>query len=106
MVHLPENREIVRGGGQIVLEHAELNAALGRTLGVPIFQEQVMQIALVLPASRPGGRRPAPLHGRLEAQGRRQPSRSAGAGHGEKTATRQFSERIFQPDRGFGEYGS
>src|SRR4029079_8811367 len=32
---------------KVVFEKDELKAVLGRTLGVPIFQEQVMQLAMV-----------------------------------------------------------
>ncbi|CAM4109661.1 DNA polymerase III subunit alpha [Comamonas aquatilis] len=39
-------RERERRGLPLVLEKSELKKALGRTLGVPIFQEQVMQIAM------------------------------------------------------------
>ena len=48
-----------------------LKEALERTLGVPIFQEQVMQIAMIAAGfTRRRGRRPASRDGRLEAQGR------------------------------------
>ncbi len=50
---------------------AEMKVALERTLGVPIFQEQVMQLAILarrLHARR--GRPAAPRDGGLEAQGR------------------------------------
>jgi error-prone DNA polymerase len=42
-----KSRERVRKGGQIQYEDDALKPALERTLGVPIFQEQVMQIAMI-----------------------------------------------------------
>ena len=108
MVHpYLKNREIVRGGGQIVLEHPDLNAALGRTLGVPIFQEQVMQIAMIAASFTAG-----------EADDlRRSMAAWKRKGGVERFHDRlvqamvkngynaEFSERIFSQIRGFGEYG-
>ena len=49
----------------------EVEAVLKRTLGVPIFQEQVMQLAIVAAGLFAGRGGPAaPRHGGLEAQGR------------------------------------
>jgi len=42
-----KSRERVRNGGKIEYESDSLKPALERTLGVPIFQEQVMQIAMI-----------------------------------------------------------
>ena len=48
MVHpYLQARERRRHGQPLELEKPELEAALARTLGVPIFQEQVMQIAMI-----------------------------------------------------------
>ena len=108
MVHpYLKNREIVREGGQIVLEHPDLNAALGRTLGVPIFQEQVMQIAMIAASFSAG-----------EADDlRRSMAAWKRKGGVERFHDRlvqamikngynaEFSERIFSQIRGFGEYG-
>jgi len=48
MVHpYLQARERRRQGEALVLEKPELEKALKRTLGVPIFQEQVMQIAMI-----------------------------------------------------------
>ena len=48
MVHpYLQARERRRRGEALVLEKPELEEALQRTLGVPIFQEQVMQIAMI-----------------------------------------------------------
>ena len=108
MVHpYLKNREIVRGGGQIVLEHPDLDVALGRTLGVPIFQEQVMQIAMIAASFTAG-----------EADDlRRSMAAWKRKGGVERFHDRlvqamvkngydaEFSERIFSQIRGFGEYG-
>ena len=69
---LPEGRERLRKGQEIQYESEALKPALERTLGVPIFQEQVMQIAMIAAGfTRGRGRPAAPVDGRLEAQRRR-----------------------------------
>ncbi len=86
---------------------AELEPALGRTLGVPIFQEQVMQVAMIAADfsageadqlrramaawKRKGGLGPFydKLVGRMVAKG----------------YPPEFAERIFKQIEGFGEYG-
>ncbi len=86
---------------------AELIPALGRTLGVPIFQEQVMQIAMhaaeftageadqlrraMAAWKRKGGL--GPFHERLVGR------------MVERGYEREFAERIFKQMEGFGEYG-
>ena len=69
MVHpYLKSRERLRKGQEIRYESEALKPALERTLGVPIFQEQVMQIAMIAADfTRRRGRPPAPLHGRVEA---------------------------------------
>ena len=84
-----------------------LRPALQRTKGVPIFQEQVMQIAMIA-ADFTGG----------EADGLRRAmaawKRKGGLGHYHemlvgrmiaKGYDAEFSERIFKQIQGFGEYG-
>ena len=84
-----------------------LRPALQRTKGVPIFQEQVMQIAMIAADFTPG-----------EADGLRRSmaawKRKGGLGHYhdrlvgrmvEKGYERQFAESIFKQIQGFGEYG-
>ena len=84
-----------------------LRPALQRTKGVPIFQEQVMQIAMIAADFTAG-----------EADGLRRSmaawKRKGGLGHyhemlvGRMTAKgydADFSERIFKQIQGFGEYG-
>ncbi len=85
----------------------EVEAVLRRTLGVPIFQEQVMQLAVVAAGFTPG-----------EADQLRRAmgawKRSGGIGHlrdkllGGMTARGyppQFAERIYRQMLGFGDYG-
>ena len=84
-----------------------LRPALERTKGVPIFQEQVMQIAMIAADFTPG-----------EADGLRRAmaawKRRGGLGHYherlvgrmlEKGYEREFAESIFKQIEGFGEYG-
>jgi error-prone DNA polymerase len=86
---------------------AALRPALQRTKGVPIFQEQVMQIAMIAADFTPG-----------EADGLRRSmaawKRQGGLGHyHERLVGRmidngyeeEFAERIFKQIQGFGEYG-
>ncbi len=86
---------------------SEVRQALERTLGVPIFQEQVMQLAILAADFTPGEadqlRRAmaawkrkgglGPFHERLVG-------RMCAKGY-----TREFAERIFKQIEGFGEYG-
>ena len=100
-------REQVRAGGEIGYAYPDLKVALGRTLGVPIFQEQVMQIAMIaadfsadeaddLRRSMAAWKR----KGGVERFHARLVERMV-----EKGYEREFSERIFSQIRGFGEYG-
>ena len=108
MVHpYLQARERRRRGEPLQLEKPELEAALARTLGVPIFQEQVMQIAMIAAGFSPGmaddlrrsmaawkrkggvHRFEEPLKKGMEAKG----------------YPAEFADRIFQQMLGFGEYG-
>ena len=76
MVHpyLKSRERRAQGAGASTTRTTRCRPALERTLGVPIFQEQVMQIAMIAADfTRRRGRPAAPLHGRLEAPGRRAP---------------------------------
>ena len=87
--------------------NAEVQQALGRTLGVPIFQEQVMQLAMLAADFTPGEadqlRRAmaawkrkgglGPFHQRLVGR------------MVEKGYDPAYAERIFKQIEGFGEYG-
>jgi error-prone DNA polymerase len=87
--------------------HDSLKPVLEKTLGVPLFQEQVMRLAVVAADYTPGEadqlrRDMAAWHrsGRMER-------------HRERLITRmkikgiapEFAERVFEQIRGFGEYG-
>ena len=84
-----------------------LELALGRTLGIPIFQEQVMQVAILAAGFTPGEadalrrgmaawKRKGGLHHFYD--------RVVG-GMVERGYTREFAESIFKQMEGFGEYG-
>jgi error-prone DNA polymerase len=86
---------------------AEVEGVLKRTLGVPIFQEQVMQLAIVAAGFTPG--EADQLRRAMAAW-----KRKGGLGHFEErliTGMRErgyaeeFARRIFQQILGFGEYG-
>jgi error-prone DNA polymerase len=87
--------------------HACLQPILERTLGVPLFQEQVMQIAIVGAGYSPGEadqlRRDMAAwrkHGRLEQHRERLYN-----GFRARGISQAFSERLFLQIMGFGEYG-
>ncbi|MBI2602595.1 MAG: error-prone DNA polymerase [Deltaproteobacteria bacterium] len=52
MIHAYLNRR--RGREAVVIPHPKLEAILGRTYGVPIFQEQVMRVAIAVGGFSPG----------------------------------------------------
>ncbi|MDF2077616.1 error-prone DNA polymerase [Pseudomonas mendocina] len=85
----------------------ELEPVFARTLGVPLFQEQVMELAIVAADYTPGEadelRRSMAAwkrHGGLEPHRQRLTSRML-----EKGYTQAFTERIFRQIEGFGSYG-
>jgi error-prone DNA polymerase len=98
-----------RRNGEEVVDYpsAEVRQALERTLGVPIFQEQVMQLAILAADFTPGEadqlRRAmaawkrkgglGPFHERLVG-------RMVAKGY-----PQEYAERIFRQIEGFGEYG-
>jgi error-prone DNA polymerase len=86
---------------------AEVEGVLKRTLGVPIFQEQVMQLAIVAAGFTPG--EADQLRRAMAAW-----KRKGGLGHFEERLitgmrsrgySEEFARRIFQQILGFGEYG-
>jgi error-prone DNA polymerase len=89
------------------MPHEKLAPILGRTLGIPLFQEQVMQIAIT-GAGYTGGeadqlRRDMAAwkrNGKLE----RHRSRLL-AGFEKSGISREFADRLYQSIQGFGEYG-
>ncbi len=85
----------------------ELEGVLGRTLGIPLFQEQAMQIAIVGAGFTPGEadqlRRAMATwrrNGKIELFRERFLSGMAARGY-----SREFAERCFKQIEGFGEYG-
>jgi DNA-directed DNA polymerase III PolC len=85
----------------------EVRAVLQRTLGVPIFQEQVMQIAIAAAGFTPGEadalRR---AMGAWKRSGGLDPFRDRLLqGMHDRGYPREFAERIYQQMLGFGEYG-
>ena len=95
------------GREEVSYPNEAIRGVLEKTLGVPIFQEQAMRLAVVAAGFTPGQadqlrramgawRRPGVIeqfHGRL-VEGMR------GRGYDE-----EFAERLFRQIRGFGEYG-
>jgi error-prone DNA polymerase len=85
----------------------EVRAVLHRTLGVPLFQEQVMQIAIVAAGFSPGEadalRR---AMGAWKRTGGLDPFRERLlAGMRARGYSQDFAQRIYQQMLGFGEYG-
>jgi error-prone DNA polymerase len=91
----------------VVMPHPSFERVLGKTLGVPLFQEQVMRLAMLAADYTPGEadqlRRDMAAWGaenRIEAHHARIVERMAARG-----IEREFAERVFAQIRGFGEYG-
>lgn len=98
-----------RRNGEEAVEypHPCLEPVLKKTLGVPLFQEQVMRIAMVAADYTPGEadqlRRDMAAwrrSGRIERHRGRLVGRMTARG-----ISREFAERVFDQIRGFGEYG-
>jgi error-prone DNA polymerase len=96
-----------RGEEQVTYPSEAVQGVLQRTLGVPIFQEQVMQVAIVAAGFTPGEadqlRRAMAAwkrHGGLGHFGERLIS-----GMRERGYSEAFAARIFEQIQGFGEYG-
>ncbi|MCC6247045.1 MAG: error-prone DNA polymerase [Rubrivivax sp.] len=86
---------------------AEVKQALERTLGVPIFQEQVMQLAILAADFTPGeADRLRRAMAAWKRKGGLGPFYERLVGRMvEKGYTREYAERIFKQIEGFGEYG-
>ena len=87
--------------------HPALEKVLAKTLGVPIFQEQVMKLAIAVADYTPGEadqlRRDMAAwrsSGRIDAHRERLLTRMVANG-----ISPQFAERVFMQIQGFGEYG-
>jgi len=91
----------------VTYPHPCLEPVLKKTLGIPLFQEQVMQLAMVAADYTPGEadqlRRDMAAWrsaGRIERHRERLIARMM-----KKGIERDFAERVFEQIRGFGEYG-
>jgi error-prone DNA polymerase len=96
-----------QGKEDVVFPHPSLKPVLEKTLGVPLFQEQVMRLAMIAADYTPGEadqlrRDMAAWHrtGRMERHHERLITRMQGKG-----IAVEFAERVFEQIRGFGEYG-
>ena len=96
-----------RGEEEVRYPHPLLEPILKKTLGVPIFQEQVMQLAMAVADYTPGEadqlRRDMAAwrqSGKLERHRDRLIGRMMAKG-----ISMQFAEQVFEQIRGFGEYG-
>jgi error-prone DNA polymerase len=96
-----------KGEEEVVYPHPKLERILSKTLGVPIFQEQVMKLAVETAGYTPGEadqlRRDMAAwrkSGRIEKHRTRMIPRMLAEGIPE-----EFAERVFSQIRGFGEYG-
>jgi error-prone DNA polymerase len=95
------------GEEPVTYPHPSLEPVLQKTLGIPLFQEQVMKLAVVAADYTPGEadqlRRDMAAwrrSGAIEKHRDKLVHRMEGKG-----IAREFAERIFEQIRGFGEYG-
>jgi len=96
-----------QGKEPIEYPHPSLKPVLEKTLGVPLFQEQVMRLAMIAADYTPGEadqlrRDMAAWHrtGRMERHRERLITRMEAKG-----ISLEFAQRVFEQIRGFGEYG-
>ena len=96
-----------QGKQPVTYPHPDLVPVLEKTLGIPLFQEQVMKLAVVAADYTPGEadqlRRDMAAwraHGKIERHRNRLVSRMINNG-----IERPFAERIFEQIRGFADYG-
>jgi error-prone DNA polymerase len=96
-----------QGLEDVVYPSKELEAVLGKTLGVPLFQEQAMKIAIVAagfsPAEADKLRRAMATFRRVGTIATFQAKMVEGMAA--KGYEREFAERCFRQIEGFGEYG-
>jgi error-prone DNA polymerase len=105
MVHPYLNRR--QGKEPVTYPSEALKEALGRTLGVPVFQEQVMQISMIAAGFTPGeadGLRRAMASWRKKGGLDRYYSKIVD-GMTSRGYTKEFAEIIFKQIHGFSEYG-
>jgi error-prone DNA polymerase len=95
------------GEEQVTYPSQEVQRVLERTLGVPIFQEQVMQLAVVAAGFTPGEadqlRRAMAAWKRRGGLGPFEDRLTSGMSA--RGYTPEFAQQIFNQIRGFGEYG-
>ncbi|MCK6426681.1 MAG: error-prone DNA polymerase [Burkholderiaceae bacterium] len=105
MVHPYLNRR--QGKEPVTFPSQALKAALGRTLGVPVFQEQVMQVAILAAGFTPG--EADQLRRAMAAWKRKGGLQQYHArivdGMTQRGYERAFAEAIFEQIKGFSEYG-
>jgi error-prone DNA polymerase len=92
---------------KVVYENEELKEVLGRTLGVPIFQEQVMHLAMVAAGFTPDqadGLRRSMAAWRRKG-GLEKYQRQLTEGMLKRGYSPEFAEKICRQIEGFGEYG-
>ena len=108
MVHpYLKRRDEAAAGCKEPSRYPALDAALDRTLGVPIFQEQVMQICIIAADFTPGeadGLRRAMAAWRRDGQVDQFETRIK-QGMAKKGYAADFADAIFKQICGFGEYG-
>ena len=108
MVHpYLKRRDEAAAGRAEPSRYPALDAALGRTLGVPIFQEQVMQICVIAADFTPGeadGLRRAMAAWRRDGHVEQFEARIK-QGMARKGYDPDFADAIFKQICGFGEYG-
>jgi error-prone DNA polymerase len=105
MVHPYLNRR--QGKEPVTYPSQALQAALERTLGVPVFQEQVMQISILAAGFTPGeadGLRRAMASWKRKGGLERYYDKIVG-GMTSRGYDKAFAEAIFQQIHGFSEYG-
>lgn len=105
MVHPYLNRR--QGKEPVVYPSEALKEALGRTLGVPVFQEQVMQISMIAAGFTPGeadGLRRAMAAWKRKGGLDRYYSKLVD-GMTSRGYTSEFAESIYKQIHGFSEYG-
>ncbi|MBA2663043.1 MAG: error-prone DNA polymerase [Bradymonadaceae bacterium] len=95
------------GEEEVSYPHPSLEPVLARTLGIPLFQEQVMRLAMVAADYTPGEadqlRRDMAAwqkHGRIERHHERMVTRMVAKG-----IDPEFAERVFNQIKGFADYG-
>ena len=90
------------GREPVVYPSPELERVLGKTLGVPLFQEQAMQVAIVCAGFTPEEADAAPpQHGDVQGHRRGQPFQGqADRRHGRPRLRPRFRRAHLRPDRG------